>query len=294
MPISFKSHRKTLIFSGLAVAWIFMAPSCMSFRKADSVHQKEFREAGVELRTKLVTVGPKHIHYAITGNDSFPTLVFIHGTPGNWDAFARYLRDKELLSKFRMVSIDRPGFGYSDFGSAEHLDVQSELMVPVIKSLANGKPVILVGHSMGGPMIVKLAADLKDGVDGLVVLAGSLDPAAEKPEKWRPWLIYTPLQLLVPGALRTSNEELWYLKKDLVTLMPEYTKITVPVYLLHGDKDQLVPVSNVDFARKMFTKASRLEVILFPGENHFIPWTKFNEIKSLLMKIPVGGQPEFK
>lgn len=294
MRINFKSHRKALIFSGLAVAWIFTAPSCMSFRKADSIHQKNFREWGVELRDQVLAVGDRTIHFVLTGSDTLPTLFFIHGTPGSWDAFARYLRDKELLSRFRMVAIDRPGFGYSDFGRAEHLSVQSELMVPVIKSLSNGKPLFMVGHSMGGPMVVKIAADLNGAVGGLILLAGSLDPAAEKPEKWRPWLMYTPLKLLVPGALRTSNEELWYLKKDLVIMKPDYAKIKAPVYLLHGDKDQLVPVSNVEYAQKMFTEASCVDVTIFPGQNHFIPWTRFNEIKTLLMKIPVGSQPEFK
>ena len=58
-----------------------------------------------------------------------------------------------------MVSVDRPGFGYSDFGQAQHLDMQSIWISPLFYLLANHKPMFLAGHSLGGPMVIKLAAD---------------------------------------------------------------------------------------------------------------------------------------
>ena len=91
----------------------------------------------------------------------------------------------------------------------------------------------------------------------LLILAGALDPAAEKPEKWRPFLFKTPLNLLVPGALRPSNEELWYLKKDLVDMKTDFEKITCPVYIMHGTKDVLVDYSNVAYAKKCLPKQIR-------------------------------------
>ena len=45
-------------------------------------------------------------------------------------SFSEYMKDSMLLKKFRMVSVDRPGFGYSDYGQAQHLDVQSRLDQP--------------------------------------------------------------------------------------------------------------------------------------------------------------------
>ena len=122
------------------------------------------------------------MHYAQSGNDTFPTIVFVHRSPGSWNAFSKYMKDKELLDKYRMVSIDRPGFGNSDFGKAEPLEEQSALISPLFNDWKNGKPIYLVGHSLGGPLIIQLYADNPGLVDGLVLLAASVDPAEEKKE----------------------------------------------------------------------------------------------------------------
>jgi fermentation-respiration switch protein FrsA (DUF1100 family) len=134
-------------------------------------------------------------------------------------------------------------------------------------------------------MICRLAADNPGLFAGLIILAGSQDPAAEKPEKWRPVLYKSPLKYLVPGALRPSNEELWYLKQDLVDLSSDLSKITCPVFLLHGTKDVLVPFSNLAYTESKLVNASKKERIVFENENHFIPWTRFKEIKALLLKL---------
>jgi len=269
----------------ILLIWIVIAPGCMTFRKSDDTMKKQFAAKGVTLVTHSEKIAGTNLHYAKTGSDSLPTIYFVHGTPGSWDAFEGYLQDSALLKHFRLISIDRPGFGYSDFGKAFNLQRQSELISPIFYKLANHKPAYIAGHSLGGPMIVKLVADNPGYFAGMVILAGSVDPAAEKPEKWRPWLFKSPLNWLVPGALRPSNEELWYLKKDLVDLKPDFEKITCPVYILHGDKDMLVPVENVEYAKKMLTKASSVNVTIFPKENHFIPWTRFSEIRELLLKF---------
>ena len=35
----------------------------------------------------------------------------------------------------------------------------------------------------------------------------------------------------------------------------------------------------------MLVNASHIEETMIPGANHFIPWTKFDEIKSILLKL---------
>ncbi len=282
--------KSMLVFGIILIAWILFAQSCMTFRKADSEMKKEFEQKGVVLKTSTEKIDGRNIHYAQTGADSLPTIVFIHGTPGSWNAFSIYLEDKELLQKYRMISVDRPGFGYSDFGKAENLQRQSELMSPLLHKLDNGKPIYLVGHSLGGPMIILLAADNPGFFAGLVLISGSVDPAVEKPEKWRPLLFNTPLNLLVPGAFRPSNVELWYLKKDLVKLEQAYARINCPVYFIHGDKDTWVPPGNVSYAKKLLVNAKSIEELMLPGGNHFIPWTKYKEIKEVLLRLNAGVQ----
>jgi len=269
----------------ILLLWLVLAQSCMMMREPDADAKKKFARDNVELTTATINVEGHHLHYAKTGSDTLPTLFFVHGTPGSWDAFERYLKDKDLLKKFRMVSIDRPGFGYSDYGTPYHLAKQSEIISSLFTVLNNNKPMFITGHSLGGPMVVKLAADNPTTFSGVVILSGSIDPDEEKPEKWRPILYKTPLNYFVPGAMRPSNEELWYLKKDLVDLKKDFPKITCPVYFVHGAIDTWVPPGNVDYGKKMLVNASRVEETLIPSANHFIPWTKFNEIKDVLLKL---------
>jgi pimeloyl-ACP methyl ester carboxylesterase len=275
----------SLITGIVLMLWLVFAQSCMTFRKADTEAVAQFKKAGITVVFNTITVNGRQLHYAQTGDSNLPTIVFVHGTPGSWDAFEGYLKDPELLQKFRLIAIDRPGFGHSNFGHALNLGQQSLVISPLFDYIKNGQPVYLVGHSLGGPMICRLAADNPNLFAGLVILAGSQDPAAEKPEKWRPVLYKTPLKYFVPGALRPSNEELWYLKKDLEDLSNDLAKITCPVYLLHGTKDVLVPFSNLAYTENKLVNVSKKERIVFENENHFIPWTRFKEIKTLLLSL---------
>jgi len=262
-----------------------MCPELYEISYCGSRGKKTISDAGVNLQLDNIEVDGFNMHYAKTGNDSLPTLFFVHGSPGSWDAFSRYLKDKDLLSKYRMISIDRPGFGDSEFGKAKNLEEQSKLISPLLVYFKNNKPVYVIGHSLGGPMAIRLVADNPDYFSGIILLAGSVDPGEEKPEKWRPVLYKTPFKFFVPGAFRPSNQELWYLKNDLKILKNDFPKITCPVWIIHGDKDDLVPVGNAAFAKEMLVHAKKVETTILPGANHFIPWQHYEEIKGVLMKL---------
>ena len=267
------------------VLWLIMAQSCLKFRTSDSKALKEFDTSGVSLSIKTIKVKDRTLHYVMTGNDTLPTIVFVHGSPGSWDAFKEYLKDKDLLKKYRMVSIDRPGFGYSDFGKSVTLQEESTIISPLFAAIKNNKPVYLVGHSLGGPMIVQLAADNPNTIAGLVILAGAIDVALEKPEKWRHVIMQFPLKYLIPGSLRPSNKELWYLKTDLIKLKPRFKEIVCPVYILHGDKDPLVDYGNLAFGAKAFVNSSKIDTLTIQGANHFIPWMHYDIIKKVLIGL---------
>jgi len=274
-----------IVVGVILLIWLILAQSCMTFRVADAEAKQKFAAKGIELTTNTIEVEKHHLHYVQTGSDTMPTIFFVHGTPGSWDAFSIYLQDSLLLQKFRLVSIDRPGFGNSDYGKPENLARQSQLISPLFKKLENGKPYFLAGHSLGGPMVIKLAADNKNMFNGIVVISGSIDPDEEKPERWRPILFETPLNYFVPGAMRPSNEELWYLKKDLVLLRDDFKKITCPVYFIHGQSDTWVPPGNVEYGKKLLVNAPQIGELMIPGDNHFIPWTKFKEIRDVLLYL---------
>lgn len=267
------------------VLYLLFAQSCMRMRKGDAEAQKEFRQSGVILKTEIIDIQGFPLHYAQTGSDTTQTLLFVHGSPGSWSAFENYLKNKTLQTRYRIISIDRPGFGYSDFGNAKNLSEQADIIAKFMDKIANNRPVTIVGHSLGGPLVVKLSALRPHYIKATVVLAGALDPAAEAAEKWRPWLFKTPLNYLVPGALRPSNQELWFLKEDLKEMTGDFSKITTPVYIFHGKKDMLVPYSNVVYAQKMLTKATVFRVISFENENHFIVWTQEKVITNFLLAL---------
>lgn len=258
----------------------------MKYRITDNKAKEKFSKEGVTLVTDSIKVDDFEIHYAKTGNDTFPTLFFVHGSPDSWIRYEKFMKDKDLLTKYRMISIDRPGFGYSQFGDAKNLEEQSKLISQFVRSIKNSKPIYAVGHSYGGPVIVKLQVDNQDLFDGLVLLAASVDPNEEKPEKWRYIMKIPPLNYFLPGAFRPSNTELVYLKKDLKELDKEWEKIACPVWIIHGDKDTYVPVANVNYAKKKLTKARSVEVKILPGADHFIPKDRYEDIKEVLMKLP--------
>jgi pimeloyl-ACP methyl ester carboxylesterase len=272
-----------LIVVGILLMWILIAPGCMTFRISDEKAGAIFARKGLELKTDIIKVNGKDIHYAMVGNDSLPTLVFLHGSPSAWNAFLAYMQDAELLFHFRMVSIDRPGFGFSDFGYALPLEEQSKMMMPVLNKINNGKAVYLAGHSLGGPLVVKMAADAPEMFAGIMLISGSVDPALEPKEGWRIFMDQVPFRFLLPGSFRASNTELVYFKKDVIALVPDFLKVKCAVYLVHGDKDTWVPPGNVDFAKQKLINASAVKIVMLPGGTHFIPWTKKKDITSAMV-----------
>ncbi|MCX6204638.1 MAG: alpha/beta hydrolase [Bacteroidetes bacterium] len=255
-------------------------------RISDAVAKKEFADKGLTLETNYFDGNNFKLHYVITGNDTLPTLFFVHGSPGSWDAYKQYLEDSDLLKKFRIISIDRPGFGYSKFGDAMNLEDQSRIIYSLIEFIYNGKPLFIIGHSLGGPLAVQIVADHPDKFSGMVLLAAAIDPDVEPKEKWRGFLFHTPFQYLLPGAFRPSNTEIWYLKKDLISLKEKFSKITCNVWVIHGDKDTFVPVGNAVYSKKMLINAKSVNITILKNAPHFIPWEPwYKDVKLVLLNM---------
>ena len=269
---------------GIAVlTYLVFANSCMTMRSSAKETQQFFNEKGITYIEKTAQIEDKKLHYIQTGNPDGPTLVFVHGSPGSWNAYESYLVDATLTKHFRLIAPDRPGFGKSEFRKSMGLNAQADLLNQLLKKLDNGKPYTLIGHSYGGPLIVKMALEKANYYENLVILAGALDPEAEKPEKWRKPLTWIPLKYLVPGALKPSNDELWMLKKDLVEMKPELHQLKARTLIIHGTADKLVPYSNVPFMKEHFIKVDSLKVMTLDSVNHFIVWNQEQLIKDAIL-----------
>lgn len=220
------------------------------------------------------------VHFVEVGSPANPPVVFVHGSPGTWDAFIEFLGDSQLAAKAHVISVDRLGFGQSQRGQHEpSLTKQAAALMPALAGNRSGKPAILVGHSYGGPVIAQMAVDFPDQVASLIMVAASIDPELEK-TKWfqipANWMVFS---WLVPVDLRTSNREILPLKGELEKLLPRWDAIQQPVTVIQGGKDRLVPAGNADFAAAQLVNAP-VEMVLDPELNHFIPWTRPDLIKT--------------
>lgn len=280
-----KISKKLLVFI-LFCGYLLFCQSCMRMRMTPKKTTSYFSKTNTTFKDVTYKISEIHqIHYIETGDATKPTLLFLHGSPGSWDAYKKYLSDQDLQKKYRLIAIDRPGFGYSNFNEAANLNKQANLILPFIISKNNGQPITLIGHSMGGPVAVKLATKNPNLFKNIVILAGAIDPKAETPEEWRPILMAKPIRYLIPGAFRPSNDELWWLKEDLIDMKFQLYKIKSNVIIIHGTEDSLVPYSNVVFMEKAFKNAQKIETISIDKADHFIPWTHYEIIKKSLIGL---------
>jgi len=223
--------------------------------------------------------------YAAAGDPGKPLVVLIHGSPGSWDAFASYLQDPDLTCCARVVAVDRPGFGASEPGlPLPSLQAQGDRIAAVLRAEGAGRPAVVLGHSLGGPVAARLCMDHPELVRGLVLVAPSIDPDLER-TKW----IQVPAQwgwvrALIPGPLDVCNQEILPLKGELRLMLPLWKGVRVPVRVLQGLDDDLVPPGNADFAERMLPPGL-LTVTRIPGMNHFIPWSRPDLLKGALLEL---------
>lgn len=204
---------------------------------------------------------------ASDAKEKLQPVIFVHGTPGSADAWKEYIHNAP--DGFRFIAVDRPGFGSSEHDVVPQLARQGDALAALMNQLDH--PVILVGHSLGGPIIARAAIDYPDQVGALVILAGSLDPGLEKINPLQHLGRMWPVSQLLPRALYNANLEIFALEGELEALGERLDDISMPVIILHGTKDGLVPFENVAYMEQMMTNA-RVEVVPLIGQNHFLPW----------------------
>jgi pimeloyl-ACP methyl ester carboxylesterase len=212
--------------------------------------------------------------YAVTSGDiSKPVLLWVHGSPGSWTAWKSFLNDSALKEDFFQVAVDRPGFGYSMSDTPViELSKQSALLHELLDSLGIHSNLIGVGHSMGGPVLARMAMDQPDRFKAIVLVAPAMDPDLEE-IRWynklaeKPWFNWW-----LPQEMLTSNRELMPLREELIKMNDLYTRLKCKVMVIQGLKDNLVHPENEAFIRAK-VKHVPVEAWLDPSDGHLIPWT---------------------
>lgn len=271
----------TLIILFIIACFVF--DHYYQFRRSDKELKQFYSAHHIKATLDYYQTHGRKLRYVSVGDeDEKGTLVFLHGSPGSMSFYSGRFMDKDILSKFKIYAVDRPGYGYSGFGNPEpSIQKQSEMVRDLIDSLHHAKhPVIIVGSSYGAAIACRLAMDHPDLVDGLVLTGPAIGPGLEK-YFWFTHIIESPLiRWFIPRMFRSANTEKVHHKEELEKMLPYWKNIRVPVAYLQGEKDEIVDTTNASFARKHLVNVPYLDIQLVKGRGHRLAqfeWPRFKE-----------------
>lgn len=195
-------------------------------------------------------------------------VIFIHGSPGLGEEWAGFLADVPAGRLY--LAPDRPGFGNSGPTPVTDLQDQADALVPLLGTPAQ-PPVTLVGYSYGGPLALRLAADHPDRVAALLLVGAAADPGLEEIHPLQEVAALDFFAQMLPTELASSNAELMSLRAGLEALARDLPGLRLPVTIVQGTADTLVPASNADYLRAHL--AVPPATVMIEGADHFLPWS---------------------
>ena len=250
-----------------------------------------------------------HVQYHVYGSAE-PALVFIHG----WSCDSNYWRGQvpAFKSKYTVVTVDLAGHGGTDGNRSDWSIARFGQDVATAMAAVPSQKIILVGHSMGGPVAIEAARLLKDRVIGIVGIDTFRTIGSPPPPKPRVDAIVKPFEadfightrelvtqhLFVPGSHPELAAKIAY---DMSLSPPriaipslralfeyDFTEplkdVTVPIVGIFSD---LGPPVNEVRIHKVLPK---FHAVTIPGTGHFLMMedpARFNaaletEVQSLL------------
>jgi pimeloyl-ACP methyl ester carboxylesterase len=210
------------------------------------------------------------------------------------------------LDGLNALAIDLPGFGVSPepptpWGS----EAYAALIAEVLASLDG--PQVLLGHSFGGRIAVKLAAWWPELVSGLVLSGVPLlrpEPARRVSPKWSfriaRWgsshgIVSERLMEKVRQRYGSADYKRakGVMRSILVRVVNEsyendLPRVTCPVELVWGSNDTTAPLAMVERACSLLPDA-RLEVI--EGAGHMMPLTAPDALRRAVNRLVRAGAP---
>jgi pimeloyl-ACP methyl ester carboxylesterase len=246
------------------------------------------------------TVDGLKIHSSSNGRGS-KTIILVHGWTCDDTSWAEQV---PLAKTFRVVTLDLPGHGRSD--SPRDGKFSMDLFaraIEAVRSESKADKVVLVGHSMGTPVIRQYARLYPQHVAGLVLVDGLVFMPAASARGAAPPL--QPSQLSGPEGLKARENMIRgmftpatppALQQHVLKMMlaaPEATAggamlatfdasnwtddvMTMPVLGIYAEKSQL---GNPEYSKKIFPAFEYIEV---PGTGHFVMMEKPREFNQLL------------
>ncbi len=234
------------------------------------------------------------------GATTAPAVLLLHGFGSSlhtWEAWAQGLQ-----ATHRVVRIDLPGAGLSAPDPARLYDDAHALQQLLALMDVLGLPqASVVGHSMGGRLAWRLAAEHPERVHRLVLVApdGFESPGFEYGKPPDVGLMAQLLPHLLPRAMLRAGLAPAYgdaarLTEDTVTRYhqlllapgvrsaiidrlqqlrlqdpsPQLARVRAPTLLVWGERDAMIPVANAQDYLRALPPAAAARLVVLPGLGH--------------------------
>lgn len=296
-------HTHITYFRLFFLAFLMFLSSCHKFafyHHSDKEIRRHFQKAEKKLNPKNTPKNltiPYQIHhypfenwcvrYLEAGNDSLPVLLMLHGSPSSLVAFRKFYTDTSILKHFKIVAVDRLGYGDSNFGRKEtSVQKQMEAVLPLIQKLkSQQKKILLFGSSYGGTLASRLAMETPQSFEAVFFLSSALGSGLETVlwiSRPVPWFIFG---WMFPRGFTLANAEKRNHKAELLKYEHLWGNINIPCAIMHGEEDNLVHYENVHFAQKMLTNVASIRVFSIPDIGHGLYWTRVDIVKKGILEF---------
>lgn len=125
-----------------------------------------------------VDIAGSRVHYIDYGDRApgGPVFVLSHGLGGRWQHWTENIA--ELGEHGRVIALDLPGFGRSEPPKRGYsIDTFADTIAELADALRLPR-IVLVGHSLGGPIVMRFALRHPERVAAVVLAAGTVQDAA--------------------------------------------------------------------------------------------------------------------
>jgi pimeloyl-ACP methyl ester carboxylesterase len=228
--------------------------------------------SGIERDLPLTNDGSKLTFGAVVPDDPRGVVLLLHGIPSiappeegdlGYPGFARAVADEGWLAVWGDMRAVR---GSEGFFSMEGWVRDATEFVRAARAIDEGRslPFAFVGSSAGGAVATEVVAR-GTAVDALALLAA---PAAWISFAGDPASALQMMQLQAGMALSPEAIEdpaAWAAEFDNVTVERSIGGVEVPTLIMHGDADEVVPVSHA-YRLHEAQPSARLEIV--PGAPH--------------------------
>ncbi|HOZ88574.1 MAG TPA: alpha/beta hydrolase [Bacteroidia bacterium] len=280
--------KKTLIVIGLFVMAMFLQ-GCYMLKKyvyTDDELAEHYKTRALKPVYKKLDFINRQLHYAtMSRSDTLPLLLLVHGAPGAWYGYLNLMDDSLLQANFKIVSVDRLGYGKSNYGVPE-LSVQMQALEikRIIEEENNsGKKVFLIGRSYGAPIVAWYAINYPQVVEKLLMVSPVIDPDREK-FYWFSSIGRAHLvQLLLPKMLNVATKEKYSHADQMKKMLPKWKRLYSKTYVITGENDHLADTANFSFAKKKMQNCN-CTFMKLKNTGHQVTRQHPELIKSLLLE----------